>query len=290
MRLLISADFLFHSAVVVLTLSACTPRRTQTTGTDPQPTLQPARSSEVESWTPQITSGTRKYLLSDSSVISISDTTNRVVPIETTMYYSLAIGPIGDSFSILGIVDSSTVDSQLRTKPQKRDSTNFDEIQGVITKQGHLQLESREQSNSCSSSSASTTSRIYELVIPYPKEQLSIGDKWSDTVSSTNCHGRTPLTQQIIREFQVKQFTTWHEHNAVEVQRQSNISFSGSSSEPNTHLQANGFGSGSATLLMDRTTAVLLESNSQTKSTLTIVTSRGAFPFSQSTSTHITIQ
>jgi hypothetical protein len=276
---------------MILALTACTPHHTQTTGTEPPPTLKPTVSTEAESWTPQIISGSRKYSVNDSSVVSISnDTTNRVVPIETAMHYSLAIGPIGDSFSISGTVDSSTVNSQLRIKPQVRDSTKIDEIRGVLTKQGQLRLGSQERLLSCSSTSVSMTSRIYELVIPYPKEQLRIGDKWSDTVSNTNCHGRTPLTQQIIREFQVKQFTTWHEHTAVEVLRQTNIVFAGASSEPNTHLQANGSGSGSATLFMDRKTAVLLESNSQTKSTLIIVTSRGAFPFTQLTSTHITIQ
>jgi len=286
-----SAGLSLHGLVVVLTLSACTRRGLQRTGGSPQPISEPAISTEAESWTPQITSGAHKYFVGDSSLVSINnDTTSRAVPIETTMHYSVAIGPIGDSFSISGTVDSSTVNSQLRVKPQLRDSTKVDEIHGVLTKQGRLQLASQEQLLSCSSSRATMTSRIYEFVIPYPKERFSIGDKWTDTVSSTNCHGRTPLTQQIIRQFQVKQFTTWHEHNAVEVQRQTSIIFAGASSEPNTHLQANGSGSSDAILFFDRKTALLLESNSRTKSTLTIVTTRGAFPFTQLTSTHIMIQ
>jgi hypothetical protein len=290
-RPLMSMCFLGYSAIVILTLSACTPHRTETAGTNQPPILNPSAPTDAESWVPQIISGSYKYHVSDSSIVSINnDTTNRVVPIETTMHYSLTVDPMGDSFSILGTVDSSTVNSQLGTKPQIRDSTKIDEFRGVLTKQGQLQLGSQEQSISCSSSSASLSSRIYEFVIPYPKQQLRIGDKWSDTVSSTNCHGRTPLTQQIIREFQVKQFTMWHEHSAVQVQRQTSIVFAGASSEPNTHLQANGSGSGSAILFVDQKAAVLLESNSQTKSTLTIVTSRGSFPFTQLTSTHITIQ
>jgi hypothetical protein len=92
----------------------------------------------------------------------------------------------------------------------------------------------------------------------------------------------------MIREFEVTEFTTWHQQSVVEVRRLTSITFKGASSETNTHLSADGSGSGEATLVIDRNTAVLLESISHTKSTLTIVTSRGAFPFTQATSTFIT--
>ena len=287
----ILADLFICTAVGVLTLSACSQQRPQTTSTNPQPTRQPATSIEAESWTPRIISGSYTYLVNDSSIVSINnDTASRVLPIKTTMSYSIAIGTLGDSFSIFGKVDSSRVSSQIQTRAQIHDSMKIAEIHGILTSHGEIELSSPEQFMSCSSSSNSTATRVYELIVPYPKKQLNTGARWSDTVSTTNCHGKTPLTQQMIRQFQVKGFTIRHDREAVEIQRLTNTIFSGTSSESNTHLQASGSGSGDATLFLDRTTAVLLESDSQTKSSLTIVTSRGAFPFTQLTSTHITMQ
>jgi hypothetical protein len=204
------------------------------------------------------------------------------------MTYSVNIVPAQDSFSVVGTVDSSTINSRLQTRALSTDSTNINEFHGALSTQGKLQSTVQLQSAGCSSTSNSTASRIYELILPYPKDTVRIGDKWSDTVSSTSCHGRTPLTQRTIREFEIKEFTTWHQRSAVEVQRLASITFAGASSETNTHLSASGSGSGEATLLIDRNTGALLESVAHTKSMLTIVTSRGEFPFTQVTSTHIT--
>lgn len=285
------ANLLIRTAVGALTLSACSQQRPQTTSANPQPTRQSTAPLEVESWTPRISSGSYTYLVNDSSIVSINnDTASRVLPIETTISYSIVIGTLGDSFSISGKVDSSKVSSPMQTRAQIRDSTRSDEIHGILTSHGQIQLSSPKQFTSCSSSSNSMVTRVYELIVPYPKNQLNAGARWSDTVSMTNCHGKTPLTQQIIRQFQVKGFTIWHDRKAVEIQRLTNIIIEGVPSEPNIHLQASGSGSGNATLFLDRATTVLLESNSQAKLTLTIVTSRGAFPFTQLTSTHTTIQ
>jgi len=280
---------LIHRAVIVLALSACAQPHSRSTAPHTEPTGTPVTATEVESWTPQITPGLSEYFISDTSLVSINnDTTSQALPIETSMSYTITIGATGDSFSVSGKVDSSTINSRLRTKAQAGDTTKIVELQATLTRKGEFRPQTRQQLLSCSSSSNSTTSRIYELIVPYPKDKIQIGDNWTDTVSNTDCHGKTPLTQKTIREFEVKAFTPWHDRDAVEVQRTVNIIFTGVSTDPNTHLQATGSGSGEATLFLDRKTARLLESNGQTKSTVMIVTSRGQFPFTQLTSTHIT--
>jgi hypothetical protein len=276
---------------MLLSISACSQGRSHPPSSVPEPADKAAVTTEVESWLPQVMSGSRQYSFRDSSVVSINnDTTARVLPIQTTMSYSVIIMPVADSFSISGKVDSSTIISQLQTRAATGDSVKVNEFHAALSKRGELRLSSQQHTPDCTSSSNSAASRIYELILPYPKDRIKVGDRWSDTVSSTSCHGRTPLTQQVIRNFEVKKFLTWHEQNAVEVQRLATITFSGASTETNTHLRTNGSGSGEATLLIDRNTVALLESNSQTKSMLTIVTSRGEFPFTQVTSTHIMIK
>jgi hypothetical protein len=276
---------------MLLSLATCTyqPPRPVTPSSTPADTSE--KSPEVDSWVPTITPGLRKYLISDSSNISINtDTTDRVVPIETLIHYSVAIEPAGDFFAISAKVDSVTLNSPLQTKAQLRDSTTSIELHGVLTKLGQLKFDSQNRTSSCSSSSSSTALRIYEIIIPYPRKELKIGDKWSDTVSTTSCHGKTPLIQETIREFEIRAFSMWKQHMAVEIQRITNTTFVSTSTDSNTHLQANGSGSGTTTLFFDRKSAGLLESNGQTKSVLMIVTSRGQFPFTQLLSTHATIQ
>jgi len=287
----IPTKFSMLGIVTLLSISACSQGRSHPPSSIPEPAHTAAVTAEVESWLPQVMPGSREYSFRDSSIVSINnDTTARVLPIETTMNYSVIISPAADSFSVAGKVDSSTINSRLQTRTTKGDSTQTSEFHGALSKRGELRTSSQQRSPDCSSSSNSAASRIYELILPYPKDRIKVGDRWSDTVSSTSCHGRTPLTQRVIRDFEVKQFLTWHEQNAVEVKRLAAMTFSGASSETNTHLKTSGSGSGEATLLIDRNTAALLESSSQTKSMLTVVTSRGEFPFTQVTSTHITIK
>lgn len=206
------------------------------------------------------------------------------------MNYSLAVKAIGDSFLIAGRYDSLRINSQLRAYVQDGDSATAAEVHGLLTKRSELELIPEHSTPVCSSSSNSMLSRIHELIIPYPAGKFEIGTIWSDTVSTRNCHGKTPFSQQMIRQFEVKSFTTWQGREVVEIQRLVSSTFTGISTGTNSHLQATGSGSGIATLILDRKTAVLLESNSQTKSSLTITTSRGEFPFTQLISTHIRIQ
>jgi hypothetical protein len=276
-------------AGVLLALFACTQGRPHPPSTSPVPAHEARAVTEIESWSPRITSSSHRYFFRDSSIVSVdNDTVTKPLPIETTMIYSVIIAPSGDSYSVVGKVDSSTINSRLQTRAVSSDTVSVNTFRGALSGRGELQSSSILQPTSCSSASNAATTRIYELILPYPKDKIKVGDKWSDTLSITSCHGRTPLTQHMIREFEVTKFTTWRQHSVVEVRRLTSITFSGASSETNTHLSADGSGSGEATLVIDRNTSELLESISHTKSTLKIVTSRGAFPFTQTNSTYIT--
>jgi hypothetical protein len=275
---------------VLLLLTACSQQLSPSA--KPRPELPPEAQipEKTEFWIPRVTAGSRSYSISDSSTISINDdTTSRVLPIETIVHYSLTISPLGDSFSISGRVDSSKINSQIKARAKVGDSTSVETFYGVLTKQDKLNVVPGQQILSCSSSSNAMLSRVYELIIPYSTNTLRVGDKWSDTVSTTSCHGKTPLTQQIVREFEVGEFTTWQDRSAVKIQRSSISTFTGASSDANNHLEATGSGSSTATLFIDRNTSILLESRAQTKSMIKILSSRGQFPFTQMTSTHISI-
>ena len=281
-------DAAIRSLVIGSLLSGCSHARPSLPSSIPGPVTAPAAEAKVQSWTPRLMIGTSQYSFRDSSTVSISnDTTSQSLPIETTLNYKISITSLNDSFSLLGTIDSLTINSRLHTKNASADSLKADEFHGVISKQGRLVPSSEEKLLNCSRTSNAMVSRVYELVIPYSIATVKVGDTWSDTVSNTACHGRTPLTQQSIRIFKVINFAKWHEQSAVEIQRNSQIVFTGASTETNTHLSAKGSGTSESTLIIDQTSASLLESSGNTKSTLVITTSRGEFPFTQFTSTHI---
>ena len=277
--------------VMLMGVGACTPPRVVTTGTTPETVHTSAPVADAEFWTPQLATGSRDYALRDSSIISISsDSSTQPLLIETSANYTVAATASGDSLVVFGKIDSLTINSRIHAKQITKDSTQSDQFRGALSKQGELRQEHQPQALSCSSTSTSLASRIYEIITPYLKPKVKIGDVWSDTISNTTCHGRTPLTQQTIRQFEVKGFTTWQDRPAVQIQRRTAITFTGSSTETNTHLSTSGSGSGEAMLLIDRVTSTLLESTGQNKSTLMISTSRGQFPFTQSSFTHIIVK
>lgn len=274
---------------VASALSACTPKHSQQPSPTPEPPHRPVSIAEADSWSPKIMAGSQRFLIRDSSTVSISnDTTTQALPIESTMIYSIVITPSTDSFVLVGRVDSLTINSRLPTKRTSVDTGRAGEFRGTLIPHGQIQAVGQPQTTSCSSSSNSALTRIYELIVPFPKDKIRIGDKWSDTVSATTCHGKTPLTQQLIREFEVTGFNARQQQKLVMIQRKVFITFTGATTDTNTHLSASGSGSGEATLIVDQNSAELLQSDGRTQSTLTVTTSRGTFPFTQTTSTHIT--
>ena len=288
MQLLTATGISARNVVLALALSACNQGRSVISPSPELPHAIQKRPSEVKSWMPQIATGIYHYAIRDSSTISInSDTATQIVPITSTTIYSLSIDTMGDSAVLVGKVDSAMTNSPLARKNSSATTAQIKEVHGIFSARGQLRLAMKDSLLICSSSSNPIDSRIYELILPVRQEGLKIGDSWTDTISITNCHGKTPVDQRVIRNFTVNQFTTWNDRPAVEIARNSSFTFTGTVTDPNSHLSTHGTGTGTATMYFDRKTASLLESNSQTESTVVVITSRGEFPFIQHTISQI---
>jgi hypothetical protein len=244
--------------------------------------------SENKGWVPQLKSGRSQYLIHDSSTVSISnDTTAPAVLIESATLYSISIADTDTVLIVTAHIDSQYINSSHSIKT-KQDSTLRPDIHIAISRQGKLLSKQPVISSvDCSATNTPTPSRIDELLIPLPRQISKIGDKWTDTLSSTTCRGHTLLTHVTIREHELLDLSSsCQQHEAVKVRQTISETVSGSSAGHN-HLGTNGSGTATSVLCLERSTGMLLESKKQSRLDLTVTTIRGVFPFTQNTSTSI---
>jgi hypothetical protein len=280
------------ATIALLALSACSTGHVPATPPSPPTSRADTVEShpELSSWSPRITAGTRRYLILDSSTVSISnDTTSRVVPIKSTILYSLSVTSVGDSFALTSRIDSVAISTQLHVKGSS-DTGRVSEFHVMISNRGRLTIKPEQGTVTCTGASISAVSRISELIISFPTSRLKTGDKWTDTASTISCHGKIPLIQHATREYELVDLSSCLQRSAVKVRRTVFDTFTGSSTESNNHLSANGSGTSTSVLCLQRDTGALLESNTQSRSDLTVVTTRGTFPFIQNTNTHIELR
>ena len=275
------------TSLLILSIAACS------TGHPPTPAspVSAPRSDSVPisgttGWAPRLSPGKWHYLIRDSSTISMTnDTTGHTEPIESTAIYDLSIADSENMFILTSRVDSLSVNSHLPTRKAAETSEPL-ELHGVLSSRGRFTATGAVASVSCTGNSVSPSSRLQELLVILPTSVIRVGDKWSDTSSTTICHGKIPLTQTLIRNYELMKSSTC-QPGTVEVQRMVSNTLTSSSADSNYHLDASGSGTATSVLCLDTNTGVLLESNGQSHLELTVTTSRGKFPFTQNTTTHI---
>lgn len=276
----------------IFTLEACATAHTSGTATPPVAAQRDTVAVKLKSnsWTPQVTVGTYRYLIHDSSTISISnDTSSGFLPIESTTIYSLLLIDTGDSLTVISHLESLAMITRLPVKSTD-DIGNVLESRTTISKQGQLAPIVQQSSTACTALTASVSSRISELIVSFPTARFQVGDKWTDTTSTISCHGRIPLRQQAIQEYEILDLALCAERNAVKVRRIVSDTFSGVSAESHNHLSTSGSGTSASILCLQRESGALIESNGQSRVDLTVVTIRGTFPFTQNMITQIELQ
>jgi hypothetical protein len=278
--------------VSILTLEACS---TGQTSVKPPSNTLPHRDStlsdlKLDSWSPHYTSGTYRYLILDSSTVSLSnDTTSHVVPIESRMIYSFSLSERGQLFDITAHVDSLSITSQLPGK-NTRDTSQTSNFHTSISGQGHSTILLQPENSTCTATTTSASSRLDELIISLPLISFKTGDKWTDTVSSISCHGKIPLIQQAVRDYELLDISSCLQQDAVKVRRTISETLTGTSAEGKNHLSASGSGTATATLCLQRKSGTILQSDANSRLDLVVLTTRGSFPFTQNVHTHIEIR
>lgn len=258
-----------------------TPRATPT----PSPIKARAALTPVPlSWHPSRRASSLRYMLRDSSVLSISsDTTTKQIPFITTASLQLVISTAGDSFTFSGRADSVLLLSELQ-KTAVADTALH--IIGIVSRRGAItQIQSTSNSH-CKIGLEPLAARISELLVKLP-ESISINSRWTDSSTTVICQGKTPLQQIAVRSYHLSADTTWGGHPALRIESSTVLTISALESDSINHVSATGSGSTTGILLLDPSTGALLESSSRGNVSLTISTGRGMFPFQQLSSTRI---
>jgi hypothetical protein len=246
--------------------------------------------SHKKSWAPHLIAAKLRYFIHDSSTISINgDTTVAVVPIESTMIFSVSTSDSNNLLIVNSQIDSFYVNSSRSTKT-KPDTSIRSNMHMVASKEGRFLDLTEAGPLDCTVVNASSPSRIGEVLIALPLNAITVGDKWSDTVSTTSCRGRIALTHRIVRQYELLDFSSCPQTNAAKVRGVITDTLVGSSTESNNHLSAHGFGNAISMICIDANTGTLLESDTQSHLELTVTTTRGAFPFIQNSNTHIELR
>jgi hypothetical protein len=277
--------------MLIYSIEACSTRHPSVSASPVSaPHHDSVATSRKTGWTPQFSSGKWEYLIRDSSTISMTnDTTGHIEPIESTTTYVLSIADSNNVLILTGRIDSLLVNSRLPSR-KSADTSLSREFHSVLSKQGHLTTVPATPTITCTGASLPPSTRLQELLITRPTGAIEVGSTWSDTSSMTTCHGKIPLTQTVVRNYQLMESSTC-QPGMAQVQRTVSSSLIGSSAETNSnHLSANGSGTATSILCLDRNTGILLESTGHSHLEMTVTTSRGTFPFVQNTSTQIRLR
>lgn len=273
----------------IFALYSCSPAHTSKTqrGTEEQPVKVTEEISGVDSWKPKLASGSNRYLITDSSTISIGTDSSHSSSIHTATIYSLILAVLSDSLSLTARIESLTTDSHLQVAKPGLLTDSIEDFHATVSSNGRLSPITRELRSTCEIGVNPAATRIFELTINYPQRLLKVGDEWIDTISTTLCRGKTTLQQQNIYRYKIITFSTQNGFNTAQIQRTVSTTFSSLSTNPKNQLVTTGSGSSVSNLSIDRKTGMLIQSNEHSQITLTITTTRGSYPFTQNTLTQV---
>jgi hypothetical protein len=276
-------------AAACATALACT-SMARPAAPEPSPAPSPATTpAEPTRWSPRYTAGTWRYELRTDAIIALTaDTAARRVPVQSVALYTITLQPAGPQLALSGAVDSMAVVAEGRAAEPQAGRTTRPHFTGVISAQGALTSLQATPAGSCPGGLDPVVANAGELVVSLPAT-LSAGSVWRDTATMVTCRGQVPLTTTLVREYRVVGPTTWSEAPALQIERRTTTSLEGTGSQGGQTISVSGNGSSTATLYVDRTTAVLLGASGESHSTLTVTTPRASLPFRQDTRDSITL-
>lgn len=285
-----SSQRFFSSVAAIAIFTGCSRNRMPEPVSKPGASRETVEASTQDSWLPTQVAGTIRYLIQDTASISISGDSTHTVPIQSSTLYSITLTSSNDSFVLTGRTESRSTNAHEHTSKSVADTATLLEFHAAVSRSGRVASLAGNNASTCGEGVDPVVTRIFELAVFYPARRLKVGDRWADTISVTTCRGKTSLVQKTIRQYELVQFETWRGHDTAKIQRSSSSVFTGASIDSKNHLSTSGSGSSETTIHTDRFTGSLLESDSQSHSMLSISTTRGTYPFSQTIATHVEAQ
>jgi hypothetical protein len=239
------------------------------------PISEPSHAPRRFRWLPTAIPYSSRYRIDDSSTVSITnDSTGKEVLIISSAVYSLVLTQ-GEKLTIDLHIDSASTDTAHRqTQPEPHTTA-------TLSTQRQISDLRSTTSTSCRTGMDPRLARLFDLIIPFSPNPATIGSQWADTSSIIICQGKIAFRQHIIRNYKLLAELSQQNRPVIQLQRTTELEMEGVPTDSANLTTANGTGSSTATLLLDRDTGELLESVGTSNLSLSVITSRGIFPFRQ---------
>lgn len=239
------------------------------------PILEPLHAPKQFHWSPTAIAHSSQYRVNDSSTVSITnDSTGKEVLLISSIIYNLVLIQ-GKELTLNLHIDSTSTDSARQQVQSGLHAT------ATLSAQRQIADLHSTTSTSCKTGMDPRFTPLFDLIIPLSPNPATIGSQWADTSTMIICYGKITLRQRIIRNYTLLAELLQQNRPAVQLRRITVAEMEGLRSEPTDSITANGTGSGTAILFLDRDTGALLESIGTSNLSLSVITSRGIFPFRQ---------
>jgi DNA-binding cell septation regulator SpoVG len=255
----------------------------------PQPRDTRSASHDASRWTPQRGTGAWTYqVTTDASVSLAGDTAGQNVPVHTDATYAVALSGTAPPLTLTGMIDSVTVRRGSRIPAPPVERSPIASFHGIVDADGAVEqlVSDAVDTTMCPGGVDPLMGAVRGLFVRTPAE-LAAGSAWQDTVSTISCRERVPVTTTVVRAYRLDGSAYWQGVPALRVERTSTIVIQ-SAPQDSARLTVSGTGSGSATLLLDPGTGMLLESRGSSSASITVLTVGASLAFTQQATENIT--
>jgi hypothetical protein len=243
----------------------------------PPPTVTAPSAS---TWTFNYAPGAIRYQISRSAVIeSQSDSVNRR-EVSTNITHEIVTLVPGDSgISFTAVVDTFSTTTQSLIGPVQPVQLPV-QVEGVFA-DNKLTIKTDSSTAKCNPTSSALVSDLHNLLTQFPA-QLSQGQVWQDSVSTTGCQAAIPTTSQMIRSYVVSGEAAYEGRSVLLVQRSDSIQAHGEGAQQQHRLTLGASGTGNAVYYLDTKDGRVVRLTAEQELNLTITTSAKTHQFKQS--------
>ena len=287
--------------VFVALTSACAPARRPETAAPPPARVEPRPTPVPTSWTFGYAAGAPQYRVSSVSAVEVKDDTSQARDSVTmSMRVTFGMSESGGRLLVAGTVDSFVVTSGGRVPPTPNDSAGRPgdpvfAFRGEVGVAGlRLDPTAFALAANCDSPAGALAAAVADILPPIPRD-LVIGQRWTDTTSSTVCRGDIPVTARAIHQYEFKgpiagiddTEDTRLRSRSLWITRASVVSLSGNGTPRGQAVTISGTGTAERSVVINMATGRLNTSSATSVTSLTISNEIKSVRFEQRSKTHI---
>lgn len=272
-----------------LLMAGCTP---STPSLAPVPEAQPTDSALAvnaeATWTPRRSPGSWHYKFESSATVTLDgDTTARALPVGRTALYTVTLalpdtgrvagGDSSGSFRVTGHVDSLMVTTAERIPRPTAGTGIRPYFSATLTPTGHLMDVESNSGTKCNEGIDPLTAAAQSFFISLPRG-VSIGSSWQDTTSTVTCRGSASFSTTATRHYRVVRDTVWQNESVLLIRGTDTTLIRSQTDSDTTAMIIDGTGTATINLYVDPNTGLLVHSQAESQTILTVITGLSRLP------------